>query len=139
MAEYRQPTDDQLHEMMKRFIKTLPPTVCKITRQEKKEAERACIQNAIDQFNDDGEEEKKEPIVSHEVHDASHGEAERTIHSQIEDLHLNAVLPEHSCSTDLSLNTEEKPRRHDVLPHEPSDLRGKALGVSAYLPSCDVA
>jgi hypothetical protein len=139
MAEYQQPTDDQLHEMMRRFIKTLPPTVCTITRQEKKEAERACIQNAIDQFNDDEEDDEEKINVSHEVHDASHGEVEHKIHSQIEDLHLSAVLPEHNYSADLSLNTAEMPRRHDVLPHEPSDLQGKALGVSAYLPSCDVA
>ena len=120
MAEYKQPTDDQLHEMMRRFIKTLPPTVCEVKRQEKKDEEKI--------------------NVSHEAHDVFHGEVEHTIlHDQVEALHLDAVLPEHNCSTDLSLNTVEMPRRHDVLPREPFDQQGKALGVSAYLPSCDVA
>jgi len=59
MAEYKQPTDDQLHEMMRRFIKTLPPTVCEVKRQEKKDEEKI--------------------NVSHEAHDVFHGEVEHTI------------------------------------------------------------
>ena len=30
--EYKQPTDEELHELMKKFIKTLPQTACIIQR-----------------------------------------------------------------------------------------------------------